>query len=263
MSRYDNIKEKLDKLKILNFIITILPSFLVVGFGIKRFLGTIELFWICVLSGFSLLILTRIFKFVFQLFSPRYARMLKEIRRIQSEIIELSRSINKIYKNHRPRNKGEQFKRAYDLIGKGIKDTEETLAVGMSRENREVFVTCFIKEEKVVRVTASIGSALRCLASDNPLKWKEHMARLDCDEIRQYHNHPDYKNRTCPSPMDHGTSGEIRQILGRYKSQFRSFIIYWNQIREWRILEYNEKEKSWLAYEFDVSSHKAKSGFHG
>ena len=76
------------------------------------------------------------------------------------------------------------------------------------------------------------------------------------DEIRQYHNHPINNNHTRPSIVDHKTSESLKEILGKHKYKLRSFIIYWNEIREWRIMEYDEESKYRPQYEFDVAAHK-------
>ena len=193
-------------------------------------------------------------QFVIKHFFPRYKALLDDLHKIKSEVSSLRRSVDAVYNKYRLRNKGEQFKRAYELGGKGIKDCEESLAVGMSREKKEIFVTCFMKAEEVVRVTASIGSVFRCSASDDPRRWKQHIERLDCDELRQYHNHPINNNRTCPTLIDHQTSQSLKQILGHHSNKLRSFIIFWNEIREWRLMEYDEKGKHWLIYEFDIAA---------
>ena len=131
---------------------------------------------------------------------------------------------------------------------------EEALAVGMHREKREVFVTAFMRKGIVVRVTASIGSLYRCSAAENPARWKEHVNRLACDEIRQYHNHPDCNGKTQPSSLDFRSSKLIKPLLGPHATKLCSLIIYWNNIGEWKILEYNDEGQHWINSEFDVAA---------
>jgi hypothetical protein len=254
MSHYDTLKTRLNKLQRTNLIVTLIPTIFLIIIGTKWAWGSYPFFLIYLLGLIALLTLPFGVQFVIKHIFPKYRALLDELHKIQSQVSSLRRSVDEIYDKYRLRNKGEHFKRAYDLGGKHIKDCEERLAVGMNREKKEIFVTCFIKAGKVVRVTASIGSVFRCSASDDPRRWKEHIERLDCDEIRQYHNHPISNNRTFPSPVDHKTSLSLRQILGHHSNKFRSFIIYWNEIREWRVMEYDEKGKHWLMDEFDIAA---------
>jgi hypothetical protein len=254
MSHYDILKTRLNKLQRINLIVTLVPTIFLIIIATKWAWGSYSFFLIYLLGLVVLLTLPLGVQFVIKHIFPRYRASLDELHKIQSEVSSLRRSVDAVYDKYRLRNKGEQFKRAYELGGKGIKDCEERLAVGMNREKKEIFVTCFIKAKEVVRVTASIGSVFRCSASDDPRRWKENIERLGCDEIRQYHNHPINNNRTIPSLIDHKTSLSLRQILGDHGNKLRSFIIYWNEIREWRLMEYDEKGKHWLIYEFDIAA---------
>ena len=254
MSHYDTLKTRLNKLQRTNLIVTLIPTILLIIIGTKWAWGSYPFFLIYLLWLVALFTLPFGVQFVIKHIFPQYRALLDELHKIQSEVSSLRHSVDVIYNKYRLRNKGEQFKKAYDLGGKRIKECEERLAVGMNREKKEIFVTCFIKAEKVVRVTATIGSLFRCSGSDDPRRWREHIQQLGCDEIRQYHNHPVSNNRTCPSPVDYKTSLSLRQILGRHGNKFRSFIIYWNEIREWRVMEYGEKDKYWLTDEFDIAA---------
>jgi hypothetical protein len=104
-----------------------------------------------------------------------------------------------------------------------------------------------------VRVTASIGSPYKCAAADNPVRWAEHVERLGCDEVRQYHNHPAYHGDTRPSSRDFRTSGSLRVLLGSHGPKLKSLIICWNQLREWKIFEHDDDARHWLCHEFDAS----------
>ena len=152
------------------------------------------------------------------------------------------------------RQQGEHFKKAYELAGRPLRELEEALSVGMFRERREVFVTAFMRQGIAVRVTASIGSPMRCSAADNPARWKEHVERLGCDEIRQYHNHPVHNGHTAPSRTDIRTSKTLRKLLSPHGHRLRSLIICWNPAREWRVFEHDTTGRHWLHFEFDAAA---------
>ena len=158
-----------------------------------------------------------------------------------------------MFDKYRERRKGEPFKQAYDLTGRSVRDLEEALSIGMYRERREVFVTAFMRRGVAVRVTASIGSHYRCSAADSPARWRDHIERLGCDEIRQYHNHPVHTGTTHPSSTDVKTSRSLKVLLNLHNAKFRSLIICWNSLREWRIIEYDETGRYWIHFEFDVA----------
>lgn len=253
MSRYDLLRKRQNRLQLVNQSVRFIPTVALLTLVTFNTWNSIPLLTLS-LCCFGLLVLPSVFGFAIKLIFPTYRRLLAELHQVESEIIQLGNAIRDLYMKYRERNQGEQFKRTYDLIGKSIAECEERLAVGMSREHREVFVNCFVKGDEVVRVTASIGSIYRCAPSDNPYRWKQHFERLGCTEIRQYHNHPVNNNRTSPSPFDHKTSLSIKQLLGKHGSKLKSYIIYWNQINEWRIIEYDELGKFWLAKEFDIAA---------
>jgi hypothetical protein len=173
---------------------------------------------------------------------------------ISTEISDLRRRIAGVFENYRERRKGEHFKKAYDLNGRSVQELEEALSVGMYRERREVFVTAFVRAGVAVRVTASIGSPFRCSAADNPARWRDHVDRLGCNEIRQYHNHPVHNGTTRPSPTDAKTAATLKSLLGPCGSQLHSLIICWNGIREWKIFEHDETGRTWLHFEFDAAA---------
>ncbi len=124
----------------------------------------------------------------------------------------------------------------------------------MFRERREIFVTAFMRRGVVVRVTASIGSPFRCSAADNPAKWKDYFEKLNCDEIRQYHNHPAHNETTRASPIDRKSCKTLKELLMPHSSKLRSFVICWNDLREWKIFEYDEAGMHSLHFEFDAGS---------
>jgi hypothetical protein len=258
MSRYDIINARGKKLQSISLFVTITPSIILLFIITKYAWGYLNIFLLYLFWLVGLLIIPLGINFVLKLISKKFRSLQNELGEIRIEINKLKSSVNEIYKKYRIRTKGEQFKKAYDLQGKFIRDCEERLAVGMNREKKEIFVTCFIKSGKVQRVTASIGSAFRCSASDDPRNWKKHIERLSCDEIRQYHNHPITNNRTHPSVVDHKSSKSLQEILGKHKDILRSYIIYWNEIREWRIMEYDSENKYWPEYEFDIAAQQER-----
>jgi hypothetical protein len=195
------------------------------------------------------LMLHHVWKAVF----PVYRQWATRSEEIAQEIVRLRTRITTIFAGYRERPKGKAFKKAHDLVGRSVPDLEEALAIGMYRERREVFVTAFLRAGVAVRVTASIGSPYKCAASDNPGRWAEHVDRLACDEIRQYHNHPVHNGTTRPSPTDFRTSGSLRRLLGDHGSKLRSLIICWNGLREWKVFEHDDDRRHWLSHEFDAA----------
>ena len=183
---------------------------------------------------------------------PIYRKWSDRSSSIRAEIANLQKQVASGFDKYRERRKGERFKQAYDLAGRSVRDLEEALSIGMFRERREVFVTAFMRREIVVRVTASIGSPFRCSAADNPARWKDHIEKLDCDEIRQYHNHPVHNGSTCPSSTDVKSCGSLKVLLGPHASKLRSLIICWNDLREWKVFEYDEAGQHSLHFEFDA-----------
>jgi hypothetical protein len=201
----------------------------------------------------SLIVLPLILHRVWRLTCPTYRAWSDRSAHIRAEIADLQRRIATVFNKYRERHKGERFKQAYALMGRSVHDLEEALSVGMFRERREVFVTAFMRGGVAVRVTASIGSPFRCSAADNPTRWKDHIERLGCEEVRQYHNHPVYNGRTQPSPLDIKTSGSLKMALGSHGAKLRSLVLCWNGLREWKVFEYDETGGHSLHFEFDVA----------
>lgn len=190
---------------------------------------------------------------VWQGVSPRYRRWSKRLDQIDAETEVLRSRLTVICSKYGHRGKGQQFKRAYHLEGRKVRGLEEALSVGMHREKREIFLTAFVRKSVAVRVTASIGSPFHCSAADDPRRWSGHIERLGCDAIFQYHNHPVHNGKTEPSGTDFRCSEALAKILGPHACKLRSFIIYWNDIGEWKVLEYDTYGQHWLSYEFDAS----------
>jgi hypothetical protein len=184
---------------------------------------------------------------------PRYRTLTDRASHVSAEMTVLGRRVAGVFGTYRERRKGEQFKQAYDLSGRPLRDLEEALSVGMFRERREVFVTAFMREGVAVRVTASIGSPFRCAAGDDPARWAGHVERLGCDEVRQYHNHPVHTGHTRPSRTDVRTARTLAAILGPHGAKLRSLILCWNGAREWRVFEYDGSGGHQLHFEFDAA----------
>ena len=185
---------------------------------------------------------------------PPYRRWSVRSSLVRAEIADLRSVVTAIFAKYRGRVKGEHFKRAYDLRGRSVRDLEEALSVGMFRERREVFVTAFMRRGVSVRVTASIGSPFHCAAADDPRLWANHIDAHCCDEVRQYHNHPDHNGRTAPSTTDIRSSGRLRALLGSHGPKLCSLIICWNDLREWKVYEYDESGRHALQFEFDAAT---------
>jgi hypothetical protein len=169
---------------------------------------------------------------------PAYRRWADRSTQIRAEIGDLRTRIATVFATYRERRKGERFKQAYELTGRSVRGLEEALSVGMYRE----------------RVTASIGSPFRCAASDDPARWQDHVERLGCDEVRQYHNHPVHTGSTRPSQADVKTAQALRGILGPHGTKLRSLIICWNGLREWKVFEHAGDGRHWLHFEFDAAA---------
>ena len=249
-SYYDEIVKKRNKLSSKIAIINSLAALIITIFFFKHMpieniilLGILSLLLFFITYAFIHIIRKKI--------SRNYCNNLRKIKEINFEIIDLRNKIEKIYSRYPQRAKGEQFKTAYKLKDKTLDKLEETLAVGMFKEKKEIFVTAFIRKNKAVRVTATIGNANSCQNSDDINKWPYFMDKLKCDEVRQYHNHPTTNNKTQPSRMDYFSS---RKIIEKFesRSKFKSFIIYWNQIKEWRIMEYDHDMNYSIVKAFDI-----------
>lgn len=248
MSRYESLRAELGRLRLRRGIAVIVPTasialLLALSDGDNGKLAAVG----CVVM------LPLLLDHACPLFFPTYRDWRSRSSQIVLEIADLKQRIELVFTKYRARQKGEQFKRTYELVGRSVRDLEEALSVGMFRERREVFVTAFMRGEVAVRVTASIGSPFRCSAADNPARWREHVVKLRCDEVRQYHNHPDHNGSTQPSALDIRTSGSLKRVLGAHGPKLRSLIICWNDAREWKVVEYDEAGRHALHFEFDAA----------
>ena len=253
MSRYDVLRSELDGIRRLQIATVALPSLILAALIAIACLqcSTVGLvvFWF-VTAAF---VLPFVFHSVWFATSPPYARWTAEAQRITNEIRSLKQAVDRLYDRCAPREKGQQFKKAYHLVNRTVPEFEKALAIGMYFERREVIVTAIVAKGIVWRVTDSIGSDFKCSPADDPRRWKEYVAQLACDEVRQYHNHPDYNNKTQPSDQDYRMHRTLKDLLEKHADKLRSFIVYWNQIREWRIIEYGESQACRLSVVFDMS----------
>jgi hypothetical protein len=183
---------------------------------------------------------------------PRYRGWADRAAEIARTIASARARVAEVFGRYRVRRRGERFKSAYELAGRSTRELEEALAVGMHHEGREVFVTAFMREGRALRVTASIGSPFRCSAADDPRRWKDHAGRLGCDEIRQYHNHPEHGGYTRPSRADLRSTVALQRLLESQGEKLRSFVICWNGIREWKVFEYEPGGRHWVEHGFDA-----------
>lgn len=186
-------------------------------------------------------------------FSQVYSTKRKREHATKILICDLTGKMKSLIKSIDKRSKGHQFKKAYDFTGKLVNDFEHTLSVAMHHEVKEVWVTAFCKSNIVIKVTATIGSARSCKPSDSISSWIDNIRRLNCDEIRQYHNHPVNNNKTVPSTADLSSNISMRKQLSIYKDILRTFIVFWNEIYEYRILEYQDNGETKILNFFDVS----------
>ncbi len=250
MSRYEALQEELGPLLIRQLVAAMAPASLI---SIALVAMTDNLRFGLTAALASLIALPLLLHPLWRLLIPAYRSRSERRAAIRRELRGLDRRIAAIFAGYRERQQGEHFKKAYELAGRPVRDLEEALSVGMFRERREVFVTAFMRQGIAVRVTASIGSPMRCSAADNPARWKEHVERLGCDEIRQYHNHPVHNGHTSPSRTDVRTSKSLRTLLGPHGARLRSLIICWNAAREWKVFEHDTTGKHWLHFEFDAA----------
>lgn len=174
------------------------------------------------------------------------------VRDLQVEERHIVQRVRQFYSTYPRRNKGEKFKLALGLAGRSVQEFEFAIAAGMWAEGREVWVTAFCHHSRVRKVFASIGSARRCKPTENVYAYPNHIRRLECDEIRQYHNHPGPTTRTEPSRIDIQTAASLSGFLAPYRSTCRHYIVYHNEAGEHRILEYDGSGQSLVVFHFDI-----------
>lgn len=253
-SRYDKIKREhfvlLRNRTLLLFSISLILSIAVYIITHINIIGFGFLFY-----SFLFILSTLTADKILNFFSQVYNTKRQKEFELQTEIYKLKDKMSSIIESIEKRGKNQQFKRAYDFTGKKINEFEHVLAIAMHHEIKEVWVTVFCKNNTVLKVTATIGSARQCRPSEDVRNWRGHVLKLGCDEIRNYHNHPGNNNYTAPSPNDLLSNLSLRNCLLEMKDSLRTFIVFWNDISEYRILEYYDNGKTEMSFYFDVSSH--------
>jgi DNA repair protein RadC len=135
----------------------------------------------------------------------------------------------------RGERKGIPFKTYFKLTERqSIEEFESRMTNGMFTENKEVFVTAFANEKKVLRVTASIGSKYKCGASDTPSNWLTIARKINANYIYQYHNHPDGLFNGSPSKQDRVTHVYLSSMFDGTEVAFHSYLVYrnmWNSVK--------------------------------
>lgn len=143
-------------------------------------------------------------------------------------------------RNKKTRNRRPPFKKLYDLDKhQPITEFERKMVRGMFAENREIFVTAFVTETHVLRVTATIGSKYSCRASDNINLWGVKAQKIGASKIKQYHNHPDVFGRSFPSNTDKKGHRNLKPFIERHDIEFQSLLVYKSWFGKAVIKEYH------------------------
>jgi hypothetical protein len=185
---------------------------------------------------------------------PWYQGKIRALSKVDTEIQSLTHRMAEFYESVPKRSSRSLFKKHYDLGGKTLQEFERLLAIGMRHERREVWVAAFCRGEMVTRVTATIGSVYRCRPSDDLSRWPYHAQKLHCNSIRLYHNHPGSCRSTISSPQDRRTARIIAESLAVAGLHFSSYIVFWNEIGEYRITEYEDDGSQRLVQIFDAAA---------
>jgi hypothetical protein len=254
MTEYDRLAILRRKLCQIRFLCTGLPAIGLVAIGVA--LVPWPHLWVygALVAVASTFVFAVAISIVLKTTSSAFRDRENEIAHLNARIHDLRNRVIQLCQQYPSRIKGQHFKTAYALNGRSVRDFEMAMAIGMKNEKKEVFVTAFVRQNEVVRVTASIGSPFRCSAADDPRKWPIHYRRLKCDDLRQYHNHPAFGNHTIPSPTDYRSNELLNTLLEPAGISMKAYIVYWNEIFEWRLLRYDENEGSKTEYEFDISA---------
>ena len=148
----------------------------------------------------------------------------------------------KIGSKNKPRGSTQRrlpFKKRYDLDRRQpINIFEEKMAKAMLSEGKEVFVTAFCKANKVLTVTATVGSKNQCRPSDNFHNWGNKAYRLGATQIRQYHNHPAVLGRSFISAKDRESNAFFCTLLEGDRIEFVSFLVFPSRLGGYQIQRY-------------------------
>ena len=142
-------------------------------------------------------------------------------------------------RKRKPRPRRPPFKKLHKLNQiQPIVEFEEKMIKGMFAENKEVFVTAFVNDTHVLKVTATIGSKYTCRPSDNVYSWGEKACKIGATKIRQYHNHPNVFGRSSPSTKDRKTHRALKPFIEQWGIEFQSLLVYKSWFRGVRVKEY-------------------------
>lgn len=145
-----------------------------------------------------------------------------------------------LFRKNRKKSRRPPFKKLYDLdTHQPIVDFERKMVRGMFAENREIYVTAFVTETHVLRVTATIGSKYSCRASDNINLWGVKAQKIGASKIRHYHNHPNIFGRSFPSNMDKRSHRNLKTFIDLHDIEFQSLLVYKSWFGKAVIKEYH------------------------
>ncbi len=142
-------------------------------------------------------------------------------------------------KQKKIRKRKPPFKTRYGLNQiQPIGTFERKMVHGMFNEGREVFVTAFVNDTHVLRVTATIGSKYSCHASDDVTLWGEKACEIGATKIRQYHNHPAVYGRSRPSQTDRRTNASLKSWVAPWGVELQSILVYKSRLGSVVMKEY-------------------------
>ena len=136
------------------------------------------------------------------------------------------------------RESGERFKTLYLRKGMTIREAEDSISAGMHKVWNEVWVSIAFKNGVSVAYNANIGNSYSVGATHDFGIFRQRAATESADAIHHYHNHPTRDNFTLPSTPDYRVMSQLRNFFRPIP--LRSFIVYWNHVLEYRLLEYQD-----------------------
>jgi ribosomal protein L20A (L18A) len=183
---------------------------------------------------------------IFLKFIPLANKLYSNYTKYQQQVDSIEQEVKKLYDSVNNRKKGSLFKKHYNLTEKSINDFEKILSIATWKEQKEIYVTALCKNDIVAKVYATIGSKYKCRPSFNVRKIVDIAESIRCEEVREYHNHLVCENIAKPSDKDILSLKTMNSFFSGSKIKYRCFIIYWNQILEYRVIEYNEERECFL-----------------
>ena len=114
MSRYDELKKFSDRLNRKKFWATFVPSLLLVVTVVWLTWNFYNKGLILLLSMLGCLLIPLLFHYCWKTIVPSYKTLLRDIESVAAEISKLSRSVREIYERYPARQRGQQFKQAYN-----------------------------------------------------------------------------------------------------------------------------------------------------